>query len=911
MDGAVPSCTEIDTLFDKLEDTKGTSHDDVMKKLQAIRLWQLMQQEELKKQQQSQLALLKGQGEDTKEDLDAMSDYSDNDEQEELEEPSDDDIESVDEVLAFPLDDASCGQLETIAEQPSVVDISDAESADCEKDVANSVISDSEFLSEVDDQEKSDNEDGENKVENEESVKKNRLLVDEEAHEIPKQSDRQLCFDDVPVAGGGNKKTFEQLLADQLKLNNNIDKTAKKNTASTPKRTFLRRGQGIARFKGPPIRAKKKAPEATQASSATQVAPTEASVKPVTNTIHQTERPLSDAIPVQENNEEKKPVTRIRKTARKKEPIKELKLKPVSPKPHVHFQNPISSFPNPGFDYEENLLDDHGEQDINENLDDTLKDENALLQESVWSDVNDSVLSINTTAIGNLGPIDFDKTSNETFEQMEKFCNQRYGSDSPMKKEEKMSQNTQPPQPSKLMQSLFPSLGPKTSNVPKSIAPAKENTAALNPVPTKQDEQPKILKTKLEEMECEIKKFQDETCKLSSVRKQEEEQLRLLKKEFEEFQKQKEDELQRLDDFKKMETKKLKKERKLFEDHITAVKSLPNKKDREYIRELEKNICELQDEFKVKEQRLTAANNRLRTQLDTANKDNELLKERLHAAEEQIEILKKGDEKRRSKKSGAVWKAINNIVDSTTIDENEPTTDICVPETKTPVITNVFPKPVIQKKREPLVDRNDNHLCKNQEDMPTEGRKIERKLQDGSHEISYSNGTKKVVSADGTNTNVQFANGDVKTIGADGSVSYMYKSSGTKHTTHTNGMQVIEFSNKQIERHFPDGSKHISFADGSSKMMKLNGTEETIFPDGTVMVVKPNGHKTIEFSNGQREIHTAEYKRREYPEGTCKTVYSDGRQETMYASGRLRIKDANGVLIVDRMLDKTAGIVET
>ena len=67
------------------------------------------------------------------------------------------------------------------------------------------------------------------------------------------------------------------------------------------------------------------------------------------------------------------------------------------------------------------------------------------------------------------------------------------------------------------------------------------------------------------------------------------------------------------------------------------------------------------------------------------------------------------------------------------------------------------------------------------------------------------------------------------------------------------------FSN-QIEKHYPDGTKEITFPDQTIKYLFPNGSEESIFPDGTVIRVDSNGDKTMEFPNGQREIHTEQFK---------------------------------------------------
>ncbi|XP_078086753.1 centrosomal P4.1-associated protein [Mustelus asterias] len=178
--------------------------------------------------------------------------------------------------------------------------------------------------------------------------------------------------------------------------------------------------------------------------------------------------------------------------------------------------------------------------------------------------------------------------------------------------------------------------------------------------------------------------------------------------------------------------------------------------------------------------------------------------------------------------------------------------------------------------------------------------KLEQFLMNGSRIITFRNGTRKEVSADGQSVTITFFNGDVKTFMPDQKVIYYYADAKTTHTTYPNGMEMLQFPNNQIEKHYPDGKKEILFPDQTVKHLFPDGREQSIFPDGTIVNLHKNGNKIIEFNNGQREIHTSQYKRREYPDGTIKTVYSNGRQETKYSTGRVRIKDKEGNIILDK-----------
>ncbi|XP_075930668.1 centrosomal P4.1-associated protein-like [Petromyzon marinus] len=177
--------------------------------------------------------------------------------------------------------------------------------------------------------------------------------------------------------------------------------------------------------------------------------------------------------------------------------------------------------------------------------------------------------------------------------------------------------------------------------------------------------------------------------------------------------------------------------------------------------------------------------------------------------------------------------------------------------------------------------------------------KVEVVSRGGRRTLRFPNGTRREVSPGGRSVLVAFFNGDVKRVLPDQRVIYYYADAQTTQTTFPDGLEILQFPDNQIEKHYPDGSKEIVFPDQTVKHLHVDGREETICPDGTVVHTQPNGDREMEFADGQREVHTARYKRREYPDGTVKTVFPDGRQETRYASGRLRLKDSAGNIVFD------------
>lgn len=123
--------------------------------------------------------------------------------------------------------------------------------------------------------------------------------------------------------------------------------------------------------------------------------------------------------------------------------------------------------------------------------------------------------------------------------------------------------------------------------------------------------------------------------------------------------------------------------------------------------------------------------------------------------------------------------------------------------------------------------------------------RTEELLPDGRKVIKYRNGTTKEIHPDGSSV-VHFLNGDKKKSAADtGIIVYYYAQAETVHTTFPDGLEVYEFPNKQVEKHYKDGNKEIIFPDHTKKIIRVNGVNESIFPDGIRVIEYPDGSKDI------------------------------------------------------------------
>ncbi|XP_048389041.1 centromere protein J isoform X1 [Stegostoma tigrinum] len=588
----------------------------------------------------------------------------------------------------------------------------------------------------------------------------------------------------------------------------------------------------------------------------------------------------------------------------------------------------------------------------------TLHQENADFDdEQTWTDLDESGLikhEDNSAEPANSSVVDqcfCSGRTNEDKTMQRKVASAKKGDDV---EEKNMDKATESPPVTDLIKRLFPSLKSKTE--PGFDQGLEQKFKAVNDKPIGAGIQSKLLRDKLAELEHEINQFRAENATLAKLRNEREKAMVDLRKEIADFERKKTGQLTQFEEYKKEELKRLQKERMIFEKHAAAARAIPDKKERQEIQALKRQIVDLQEELKRKELRWSSIHARLRNQIDTLTKENRELRDEVNIMERlRLETWKKAEaviekktdttspglnktelavqpdvQKDRGRAALTGGKKISRMIEQTT--PRDVKLGQAVKLSAPTVTRNRLKESSVSISSASLTDVTDSamgtmmhsELSENspnsngvsapagsqtlepnatedeiQEVIKYPDGKVEQVLRSGRHVIIFCNGTRKEISADGKTIRVTFFNGDVKQMMSDRTVIYFYADAQTTHTTYPDGLEVLQFPNNQMEKHYPDGRKEITFPDQTIKYLFADGSEESVFPDGTIIHMQLDGNKIIEFNNGQREIHTSSYKRREYPDGTVKTVYPNGHQETKYSSGRIRIKDKGGNVIMD------------
>ncbi|TPX71843.1 hypothetical protein SpCBS45565_g00784 [Spizellomyces sp. 'palustris'] len=477
--------------------------------------------------------------------------------------------------------------------------------------------------------------------------------------------------------------------------------------------------------------------------------------------------------------------------------------------------------------------------------------------------------------------------------------------------------------PSRLLYSLFPGLRPKLNKPAED--PGKLGDEASDGLPkasasTIEDE----LKQKLQTLQQELEKFKRAEDLTRRGSRESEQAIKILDAEKKSFEKYKQEEIEKINQMREDTLRDLKRERKIWEKQRKAAEILPTKRERQDVELLRKQIETLQASFKEKESRMTLAQDRLKRRVEDLTRRNMELQEEVKVLEqERAAYVERNQTCLETVHRPPVYAKHQPVIikhvkgaESTptngwTSREEEPignsgpspssTTQSISAVTKKRVSRRSISNSVKSRAAVAELDALEKRLSFSGcvEQRTTSDGKLERVYANGIKLVRYSNGTLKEVHPDDELIVIHFTNGDSKTVFADGRIVYWYTEQRTLHTTYKDGLQVYEFSNGQVEKHYPDGTNEIVFADKTVKYIFTNGEEESLFPDGRIQRVEENGKKTWEYPNGIKEVYLNGVRTKYYGDGLVKISNPDGTEEMRWSDGRVKVRDADGRVAYD------------
>ncbi|KAJ3034917.1 hypothetical protein HDV00_004527 [Rhizophlyctis rosea] len=443
-----------------------------------------------------------------------------------------------------------------------------------------------------------------------------------------------------------------------------------------------------------------------------------------------------------------------------------------------------------------------------------------------------------------------------------------------------------------------------SNEVPSSAVP-RSVMQSVQEVVHEQDPYEKLL-SKLTALEEEVARYKHSDSLTLRMKEENERSMQKLmadKTAFEEYRKQ---ELKSLQDYREEELRNLRREKQSWEKQRKAAEILPTKRDRQEMELLRKEMAEMQETFRQKEMRMTLAHDRLKRRVDELTKRNSELREEVKVLEkERAAYVERNEHRQTLPRQDSEQLAVNHtrVAEDRQMPTVQGNSDITKSQNfppSAPMLPVATIKGPIPLPGEIELDTMQDQLglATAFEEKVTDGKR-ERQFPNGLRLVWYVNGTIKEAHGDGNST-IYFTNGDYKKVTPDGRTIYWYAEPKTMHTTFKDGLQLYEFDNGQVEKHYPDGTNEITFGDGTVKYSFPNGEEESIFPDGRIQRRNEHGLRTLEYPDGSKEIVFQDgTKQKTYADRTMKTQHIDGRVETQYPDGRCRIKDGQGNLILE------------
>ncbi|TNN15108.1 Centromere protein [Schistosoma japonicum] len=191
-------------------------------------------------------------------------------------------------------------------------------------------------------------------------------------------------------------------------------------------------------------------------------------------------------------------------------------------------------------------------------------------------------------------------------------------------------------------------------------------------IPTPCDSDEGVLKQWVSRLEAEVKRFKVENANLNKLKIEAQDSLRRIESEKSRFDENKTKVQKEFEEYKENEIRKLKKEKRVLEEYQRALRTMPNKKDREEIERLKQELEESRVDMGKREVRWHAALSRLRTRNEELETERDELKGRISRLEEErISLQAKlaklqvtSNQESNSSKQQALRQTVNSISQS-------------------------------------------------------------------------------------------------------------------------------------------------------------------------------------------------------------------------------------------------------
>ena len=485
-----------------------------------------------------------------------------------------------------------------------------------------------------------------------------------------------------------------------------------------------------------------------------------------------------------------------------------------------------------------------------------------------------------------------------------------------------------------LMLNTFPGLRHTTTTTTTTTAPVSAPPPPPPPAPPIAEpshDYSRLVREKAKELEKQIELFEKENTKLQSLTQERNLAIKKLKQDRDEFEKDRMKQLEEFEQMKNEEMRKFRQEKRLFEQHQKQLREHPDKREREEIELLKKQITTLQDDFKQREVRWSTTINRLKERIETLEYENAEIKQEKDLIERKrldlVHQLQMNNAKpqvqtqpppaRRSitevKSNLSSTNKVQSLPKTTVIRNSEPPLSKTKPATtngrRTPTSSTIGVNGI----------KNNIDATRKINSLPTP------KLPDEEQQQQQHISPRIIVTPSSLHNSdypETFDDLDYKSLLttkhesprvnipiAKSSLTFKENIPTIESTTHE-----IRHDDGRIERIKPDQSKQIIFPNGSKQEISADGKHIRVqfyngdfkekHPDGrciykyastnTTEVEYPDGTRVCEFPNGQVEKHLPDGRQEHILPDKTKNIYlTDGTIISIKPNGEKFIQHPN------------------
>uniref|UniRef100_A0A1B6DP84 Centromere protein J C-terminal domain-containing protein n=1 Tax=Clastoptera arizonana TaxID=38151 RepID=A0A1B6DP84_9HEMI len=400
-------------------------------------------------------------------------------------------------------------------------------------------------------------------------------------------------------------------------------------------------------------------------------------------------------------------------------------------------------------------------------------------------------------------------------------------------------------------------------------------------------ERQNIIALRLKELEDEIEIFRKENAKVRKLKADFEEEYKLFQNDKKLFYLQIEEEKKKNSIWLQEEKQKLSKEKLVFEKYTKNLTKNPNKEERKEIQILKEQLNALKEELSKKESKWGAAQARVRNQVKVLEDDNKKLKQ-------EIESIRKQSQKLNSAKN--VRKSNTNLLHTI----NEQLVKICPRDLSEPsTIENHANERNRGNKKcanyfQVIADsHNRGSSTKNKRSFRNEiEENIQQAIEDMPDIVEVQNISTELVCTHDPNIVVcekivEDQNTAVENSGDLEKNKTITEQDGRKEILHDDGRKEVHYPNGNIKKISLNGDVKIIYFNGDVKETTEDGTIKYFYGESRVWdTTYPNGLQILDFPNGQVEHrHLDGLVEIFYPNGCIKRIYPNGSEECKYKDG--------------------------